>query len=354
MQVERSGNVGQGAGSSNMTRRLLPSSQSLQAFEAAARHLNFTRAAEELNLTQGAVSQQIRVLERIVGTDLFRRASRGLALTPTGQRLYKSARDVIGQLRAIVAPAPRHKKGDVLTIRASPWLLDRWLVPRLGEFRSAQPEVRICVEGVATPEAGDRNDAVSIRVTRSISEPEFDFQLLSHDTIFPVCSPTIKDRANRALIEERGLLYVPQAQESCSVDVRSWLAQFGGQCARDICFDSCTAALSAAVAGCGVALTRGLAVDSDLKRGTLIKLDEFEMPCEESYYLMYPHELADKPDVTALRTWLIAQFRLQEALRASFPRPSTLKSRGRDNRFPMTTREPTMQSHRHVARIHGP
>jgi LysR family transcriptional regulator, glycine cleavage system transcriptional activator len=119
----------------------LPSTASLRTFEVAARLLNFTRAAEELNLTQGSVSHQMRELEKVVGVALFERQARGLALTIAGALYLRFVREALERLQAGGEAVSRTKQDNVLTVTISPNFANKWLVPRLGDFAESHPEI---------------------------------------------------------------------------------------------------------------------------------------------------------------------------------------------------------------------
>src|SRR5260370_11329732 len=128
-----------GANSSLMVRHLPPLA-ALRAFEAAARHLNFTRAAEELHLTHGAISHHMKALEASLGARLFRREGRKLLLTDAGQRFASRLRDLLGDLRAAVAEVTQRRDQQELTISVLPSFASLWLIPRLASFHAAHPE----------------------------------------------------------------------------------------------------------------------------------------------------------------------------------------------------------------------
>ncbi len=131
-----------GANSSLMVRHLPPLA-ALRAFEAAARHLNFTRAAEELHLTHGAISHQMKALEASLGARLFRREGRKLLLTDAGQRFASRLRDLLGDLRAAVAEVTQRRDQQELTISVLPSFASLWLIPRLASFHAAHPEIDV-------------------------------------------------------------------------------------------------------------------------------------------------------------------------------------------------------------------
>jgi LysR family glycine cleavage system transcriptional activator len=145
----------------------LPPLAALRAFEAAARHLNFTRAAEELHLTHGAISHQMKALEASLGTRLFRRDGKKLLLTDAGQRFASRLRDLLGDLRAAVAEVDKRRDQQELTISVLPSFASLWLIPRLARFHTAHPEIDVNIRATqALAEFGKRDDAWLMAVDR--------------------------------------------------------------------------------------------------------------------------------------------------------------------------------------------
>ena len=290
-----------------MARRLPPLS-ALRPFEAAARLESFSRAAEELHLTHGAVSRQVRALEEHVGAPLFSRHGKRVALTPSGRAFAERVRgalEEIAQAAEVVNPA---RRGNRLTVSVLPSFASRWLMPRLIRFMEAHPQIELNVI-TATALANFTTDEVdlAIRFGRGpwpnlVCEPFLD------DEWFPVASP----KMNRGKLpkEPRDLLKVRIMREDRDYwDL--WMKAAGvtlqGQLEGPK-FNDSTYSLQAAARGEGVALARRSIVSEDLERGTLKRLfPGIGLPSPDRYWFVSPKELAETPRVKAFRDWVKAE-----------------------------------------------
>ena len=171
--------------------RHIPGLQSLKAFDAAARHLNFTRAAQELNVTPAAVSHQIKELEEAVGVPLFQRTSRHMQLTRQGQILKPAISDALDGLTRALQRIRQVDNPTQVRVTASPSIAAKWLVPRLDRFLESMPGADVRIDVSAAPLDFDREDVdVAIRFGEGIY-PGLVVEKLFHDTLFPVCSPDL-------------------------------------------------------------------------------------------------------------------------------------------------------------------
>ena len=287
--------------------RTLPSTTGLRTFETSARLLNFTRAAEELNLTQGAISHQIRELEEILGVRLFDRRHRGLALTDAGRTYLAHAREALESLRA--GADALDQRDAVLTVTVSPNFANKWLVPRLGNFTAAHPEIdlRISASRRHTDFAAD---GIDLAIRHGIGDwPHLAVQRLCPEEIFPVCGP--------ALLTPGALLERPSdlrrhtlLHDRDRTGWRQWLVTFGVPA--DIAdqgpvFSDTSLAIDAAVAGQGVALARSALAIHDLEGGRLVRpMAEF-VPAAFAYWIVCPKASANEGKIAAFRDWLVAQ-----------------------------------------------
>src|SRR3954451_14914638 len=161
----------------------------LRAFEAAARHVSYSRAAEELNLTHGAISFQMRVLKEELGVDLFKRSGRRMVLTPEGQRLFGYVRDGFTRLEQGMEDVRTSRRGQVLTVSVHPGLASFWLIPRLGDFQRRHPEIDISLLPNITLTDFSRDGVdMALRYGRG-RWPGVRAVKLMDEEIFPVCSP---------------------------------------------------------------------------------------------------------------------------------------------------------------------
>lgn len=292
-----------------MSRRL-PPLNALRAFEAAARHLSFTQAAEELNVTQAAVSHQIRGLEDWLGFPLFRRLSRALVLTEAGQLLFPEVREAMDILTTAVNRVQRQDSEGVLTVTTMDSFAQSWLVPRLGRFRQSHPDidVRLVMVDRMVDLAREGVD-VAVRYGRG-SWPGLTVSLLRTEELFPVCAPELLENGP-PLKEPRDLAHFTLLHDEMPVDWRDWLAAAGCDevnAERGPGYSHSNLVLLAARAGEGVALGRSVMVADDLAAGRLVRLFDFALPAPQAYYLACVEGEEDRPKIRAFREWLSGEF----------------------------------------------
>ena len=285
----------------------LPNFSALRAFEAAARHQNFSRAAEELHLTHGAISHQVRALEEELGLPLFVRNGRHVKVTADGLRFAQ----VLGRSFAEIATAaealrPGSASARRLTVSSIPSFAARWLAPRLGRFIERHPEVEVVLQssGQLQDLARDGVD-VGIRFGRG-HYPGMQVERLMGDIYFPVVSPHYRGGALPATPAE-----LEQACLLRSVEPWApWLQAAGLALAEPsggVMFEDLSMLIRSAVDGDGVALVRRVVAMQELASGQLLRLFELAVPCAEEYYFVSPPAAAHKPQVQAFRAWLLAE-----------------------------------------------
>jgi LysR family transcriptional regulator, glycine cleavage system transcriptional activator len=298
-------------------RRILPSCQSLRVFEAAARHLSFTKAGDDLLLTQGAVSQQIKLLEDRLQAKLFRRSGRSLMLTSTGECLYPIIRNILEQMSDVVDMAHSPELAYTLIVYAPYCFASKWLIPRISNFEQQHPNIHLWIKsGEVGSDVLAEENAVAISIGEGGDDQGIQSEILTFDSIFPVCSPGIvPDRdSNKRLIdlEHHRLLGTSGPQrESCCCDWSIWFNQHNKKeisCNTPLRFSNCAMAIDAAVAGHGVALARSLTVESALDSGALIRICSKEIPSPLPYRLFYSKLSAADEKIRQFRSWLLAQF----------------------------------------------
>ncbi len=288
----------------------LPSLNGLRAFEAAARHLSFTRAAAELNVTQTAISHQIRRLEEQLGVRLFLRQSRALLLTREAQEYLPAVRAAFEDLRAATERLRRPEKAQALTVSTMASLAAKWLLPRLAGFQEAHPgiEVRISTSSHLVDFRREEVD-VAIRYGRG-RWPGLAADWLMAEDIFPVCSPALL-AGERPLkrpqdLAHHTLIHATLARE----DWQLWLTAAGLPTALasrpGLTFDLSLMALQAAIDGLGVALGRTPFVEADIAAGRLVVPFDVKLPAEAGFYVVAPQETAQTPKIALFRDWLIA------------------------------------------------
>jgi LysR family glycine cleavage system transcriptional activator len=287
----------------------------LRAFEAAARHLSLTRAAEELNVSPGAVSHQIRSLEGLLGVPLFERRVRAIALTPAGKLLYPGVQAGFLHIREAVAELQHAGNNRVLVVSTAPGLTSKWLAPRLYRFTNEHPEIEVRISS-SINNANFNTDGVDIAVRNLAVDPDPDPALVSEKlveiTFVPVCSPR--------LVKTHGPLGTPQAvahaplihddslvNRAAAPEWGNWFkaARIAGvDITRGLRFNSADHALDAASEGAGVLLTHDLFAYDDLRTGRLIIAAELALPSRRALYLVYPKRRRNVPRVQAFCHWI--------------------------------------------------
>ncbi|WP_419687915.1 transcriptional regulator GcvA [Burkholderia theae] len=283
----------------------LPPLNALRAFEVSARHLNFRAAADEIGVTQGAVAQQVRHLEDVLGLKLFERLPRGLALTHDGAAYFS---DVQRALHAIADATDKLvKRRAALTISTTPSFASKWLIPRLARFTDAHPDYDVRV--IADQQlATFRHDGVDLAIR--FGKPPFGKHLATH-ALFPldvsaVCSPALlaapaspRALAGHVLLHDAHDLwpeFLAAMPESVDVDPHKGLR-----------FNQTSLAIDAAVAGQGIALATDPLVERDIAAGRLCKPFDFAFPLSVGFYLVYPAERRDDDAIAVMRGWMIGQ-----------------------------------------------
>jgi LysR family transcriptional regulator, glycine cleavage system transcriptional activator len=304
-------------------RRRLPPLNALRAFEAAARHLNFSRAADELSVTPGAVSQQIQNLEDYVGAALFKRTPKGLLLTDAAQTALPALREAFDRLAEAASLLTAAVDGRRLTLTAPPSLAAKWLVPRLGDFERAHPQVDVWLQAgmeLVDLTAGEVDVAIRYGSGRY---PGLEVHRLMSEAVIPVLSPELNGTTPLASVDDLSrhiLLHdgSPELDDSCP-DWPMWLAARGvkgvdGQ--RGPRFNQSSLVIEAAVNGRGVALAKRSLALADLEAGRLVAPLQIATQVDFAYYLVHPKAKGRLPQVKAFISWIEAEAAAhEEALR---------------------------------------
>lgn len=285
----------------------MPPLNFVRVFECSARHLNFRRAAEELGVTPGAVSQQIRMLEISLEVPLFERLPKGLRLTTAGQQLYPVTGQVLRMLQDTVdrLPSPR----QVVRVTAAPTLCTRWLVPRLSSFYERYPTIGVQIDAT-TPYVQLSNEPfdVAIRHARHISGSLHN-EFLFADDVVAVCSPNI------AMHYSDGVEDILKAKLLCWDTQDYWPSWFsakgltGYHSVNRISFSHLMLALDAAIAGQGVALTALKLVEHDLQQGRLVRLFGAPVATGSGYYVVARRESLASRHIAAFVDWIVDEAR---------------------------------------------
>jgi len=295
--------------------RRFPSLDGLRAFEVAARHLSFTAAAEELFVTQGAVSQRIRALELELGFPLFDRHVRGLALTPRGERLAHGIRLGVGQIAETLAALDDEESAAPLVLSVLPSFAGRWLIPRLGRLTTREPDIHVQVlADRRRADLSDRRIHAAIRFGAS-PPPDLAATSLMGDTIVPVWAPALLARYGRVTrvsdLARLPILHDTSVEgDPSGTDWASWLNHIGAVDVRLPAgqrFSEPDLTLEAAVNGLGIALARASLIGADLAARRLVQLAMPVVPSAYRYYLLCLPDMQDDPRLARFRRWLLAE-----------------------------------------------
>lgn len=309
-----------------MSRRRLPPLNAVRAFEAAARHLNFEKAGDEIAVTASAVGQQVKALEAWLGRPLFvRQPARGVALTPLGERYAASLSEVLDKLDEATAQVLRPKTSNVITVSAMPSLASNWLIPRLGAFRERHPEmdVRVSVSMRLTDFAREDVD-IAIRFGRG-NYPGLRTDLLMEEYFFAVCSAALLKNPGRPLSEPADLRHHTLVHEAVEdvpdyITWDRWLQAVGVEgidTSRGPRFTHTYLCLQAAASGQGVALATNVLIGDYLEAGRLVRPFPHQVKGAYQYYIVCPEANADKPALAAFRAWLLEEARAQAEAEAA-------------------------------------
>lgn len=296
-----------------MIRRHLPPLTALRAFEAAARHLNYERAGDELAVTASAVGQQIKTLEAWLRRPLFTRLpSKGVALTSVGQRYATAISQLLDQLDEATARALRPDAANVITVSTMPSFALSWLIPRLGSLKQSHPEleVRISVSLHLTDFAREDVD-VAIRYGQG-AYTGLRSELLMTESFFPVCNAALLNDPARPLRQPSDLRHHTLLHELAEgipeyVTWRQWFA-FAGVDDIDAehgpRFSHTFLALQAAASGQGIALATSALIGDYLEAGRLVRPFPQQLPGAYQYYVVCPEAVAERPAIAAFRGWI--------------------------------------------------
>jgi DNA-binding transcriptional LysR family regulator len=292
-------------------RRKIPSLQALACFDAAARHESYTRAAQELALTQGAVSRQISALEDFLGLALFRRTRHGVALTPSGADY---ARQIAPRLQALerdtLDAMSRQGTGGAIHLAAVPTFATRWLMPRLPDLAAQQPEIVVHIETRTRPflfadtefdaalYSGTPEQVANWAGTRAVA--------LIHEEVVPVCAPALLGARQRLTPE--ALAKLPLLQQSTRPAAwRQWFEALGVDAPFALSgprYELYSMTAAAAAHGMGLALVPRLLIEAELVRGELVVACNRPLKSNRAYYLVTPERGEERPALSAFQAWL--------------------------------------------------
>jgi LysR family glycine cleavage system transcriptional activator len=295
--------------------RRLPPLNALRAFEAAARHGSFAAAAQELRVTDSAVSQQVRTLERYLGTRLFKRLPRGLLLTELGSTYLPVLTAGFDRLSEATTRLRSGGIGGLLTVAALPAFASGWLLPRISRFRERYPRMDLLLKtGRALADFRREDIDVAIRFGAGGGNDTKSVFLLAEE-VFPVASPTlvVPSLVPMSVADLRALPLLHDVDGHPAQPWLSWQGWFeragvdSPTALRGLQFTDSIVLLSAAVAGLGVALGRGPHIEGLLARGQLVRLTRDSWKAAWSYRLVAPPANFSRPNVRAFVEWIVEE-----------------------------------------------
>jgi LysR family glycine cleavage system transcriptional activator len=288
--------------------RRLPPLNALKAFEAAARSQSFTRAAEELNVTQGAVSHQVKALEDTLGLKLFNRERQRLIITEAGRDYLAVVRDALDRIALGTERLLQRQSGGALTVSTSPDFAAKWLVNRLGRFGEKHPDIDLRISA-STQYVDFAREEVDVAIRHGDGNwPGLDVVRLYSERLFPVCSPKLVSGRNR-ITKAADLLKFPLLRLE---DAKNWTLLFE---AADVkaavgpgpVLNRASMLIDAAIDGQGIALARTALAAWDLINGRLVRPIETSLRMANTYWIVCPKAAASLPKIATFRDWVLAE-----------------------------------------------
>src|SRR5947209_13816926 len=290
-------------------RRSLPLLNALRSFEAAARHQSFTRAADELCVTQGAVSHQVKALEAELGVKLFNRERQGLTITGAGHDYLVVVRDAFDRIALGTDRLMQRLHSGVITVSTSPDFAAKWLVSRLGRFAEAYPEIELQVSATMHHVDFARED-VDLAIRHGAGNwVGLDAVNLRSEELFPVCSPDLL-RSRCGIHSPEDVLQFPQLHLNDRRDWSRWLEAAGASgegLLHGPILNHASLLIDAAIDGQGIAFARTALAAADLINGRLVRLFQTALPLRNTYWIVCPKATSALPKIVAFRDWLLAE-----------------------------------------------
>jgi len=291
-------------------RRKIPSTLALSAFESASRHQSFTKAADELAVTQGAICRQIAALEDFLGVKLFRRTRRGVTLTEAGIDYSRKVTARLDEVeRDTLEIMAKRGQGGSLELAVVPTFATKWLLPRLSQFARQHPAITINFTAQTRPFLFDDTTLDAAIYAGEASWPGNEGFFLMREQLVAVCSPALiapRRTLDRADWGRHTLLQLSTRPYAW----RDWFASYEMQVEGDMTgprFELFSMVVEAAIHGMGIALVPRFLVDEELQRGVLLEAGKHKFFSDRSYYLTYPEKKAENAALTLFREWLQAE-----------------------------------------------
>jgi LysR family glycine cleavage system transcriptional activator len=293
----------------------LPPLKSLQAFEAAGRHLSFSTAAKELNVTPGAISQQIRMLEEFLEIKLFKRMNRMIILTDAGQLFLPLISTGFEQFSEAVGQLQRTRSDGPLTITSAPSFVSKWLIPRLARFKALHPDIDVRIDTSDRLVDFMHEDIdVGIRFGNGVY-PELETVFLFSFDLIPVCSPALMNQGNglKKVSDLRNFTLLHSNYDELDdgwPDWAMWLKVVEAEdvdSSHGIFFNQSDLLFQAAMEGQGVALLASVMADPEIAAGNLVQPFSARLPVKLNYHLVTSPRKARIPKVAAFRQWILEE-----------------------------------------------
>jgi len=289
--------------------RRLPPLTSLRAFEAAGRNLSFTQAAEELTVTQAAISHQVKALEEHLGVALFVRLPRRLELTRAGKVLLPVISAAFDRIANSVAKLESTVASNALTVRLAPTFAAKWLSPRLDDFRRRHPQIDLSLT-LGNDPVDFRRQAIDIAITYG----KGDWRGVTADRLlgidfFPVCAPDFI-RPDQPLDSPDDLVHYTLLHDTGHDSWGNWLELAGAAdvpASKGTIVDDTNVLIQAAIDGLGIALGSSLFVADHIARGRLVQPFDTIMQSDYAYYVVCPRQYLKRPEVAKFKDWLLTQ-----------------------------------------------
>jgi LysR family transcriptional regulator, glycine cleavage system transcriptional activator len=288
--------------------RRLPVLNTLRAFEAAARLGSFTRASEELCVTQGAISHQVKALEEELGVKLFNREHQRLVITQAGREYLVDVRDALDRIGLATERLVQRQSSGALTISTSPDFAAKWLVHRLGKFAESYPEIDLRLSAAMHHVDFARED-VDVAVRHGKGDWDgLHAERLCAEQLFPVCTPRLTE--GDGLSEPSDILKFPLLHLDTRKDWSTWLDSagvIGADASRGPIMNRASMVIDAAIDGQGIALARTVLAAWDLIHGRLVRPFAASLPLSKTYWVVSPKATATLPKIKIFRDWLLAE-----------------------------------------------
>ena len=287
----------------------------LRAFESAGRHLSFIHAAKELAVTPAAISQQIKRLEAYLGTSLFKRLSRGLLLTDSGQLLLKELGPVFMALDAAIDRVHEDRNTGTFTISVAPMFATKWLVPRLHRFEQAHPDIDLRISSsLHTIDFSRETFDAAVRLGAGEYEGLESIKLFD-EALTPMCSPGLLERKN-LLADQMALQSLPLVHNESTAfnpDAPNWSSWLKAAQISDIDpsrgprFEQPDHAIQAAIDGAGVVLGWLSLAQADIDAGRLVKLSDLNLPLGSAFFLVFPKAHLSRGKLRQFSNWVASE-----------------------------------------------